>query len=132
MIEGIKHMYRVEVSNKGGSKFTAKSKDYEFMIDTEGGGCTPPDTLLASLGSCVGVYIRKYAEGSKLSIPEFTVTVDGELSKERPVAFKLINVSIDLKGAKIDDRRREALLAFVQNCPVHNTLKQDPEVKIHL
>lgn len=125
-------MYHVEVRNDGGSKFTAKSKDYEFTIDTKGEGMSPPDTLLASLGSCIGVYIRKYAESSKLAIPEFTVTAEGELSKESPVFFRLINVSVDLKGADIDDRRKKALLSFIENCPIHNTLKHTPEIRIDL
>ncbi len=125
-------MYHVEVRNNGGSKFIVKAKDCEFIIDTKGEGCTPPDTLLASLASCIGVYIRKYAEGSKIDIPEFTVTAEGDLSKESPVSFKLINVSVDLKGASIDDRRKKALLSFIENCPVHNTLKHDPEIRISL
>jgi len=125
-------MYRVEIINHGSSKFTAKTKDYEFTIDTKGEGCTPPDTLLASLASCIGVYIRKYAEGSKITLPEFTVTAEGDLSKESPVSFKLINVSVDLKGADIDDRRKKALLSFIENCPVHNTLKHTPGIEIRL
>ncbi len=125
-------MYRVEIRNHGSSKFMVKTKDYEFTIDTKGEGSTPPDTLLASLGSCIGVYLRKYAEGSKIVLPEFTVTVESDLSQESPVSFKLINVSIDLKEANIDDRRKKALLSFIENCPIHNTLKHNPEIKIRL
>ncbi len=125
-------MYSAEIHNTGGSKFTVKTRDCEFTIDTRGGGCTPPDTLLASLASCVGVYLRKYAEGSKIVLPEFIVKAEGELSRESPVSFKLINVSIDLKGVQIDERRKKALLSFVENCPVHNTLKHNPEVRINL
>ena len=66
-------MYKVEISNKGDSVFNVRSKDYEFNVDTKGKGMTPPDTLLASLGSCMGVYIRKYAEGAKLNIGNFKI-----------------------------------------------------------
>ena len=48
-------MYHVEVTGTGASAFKVKSKDYEFIIDTKGKGITPADTLLASLGSCIGV-----------------------------------------------------------------------------
>lgn len=125
-------MYRVEVSNKGDSLFNVKSKDCEFTVDTKGEGVTPPDTLLASLGSCVGVYIRKYAEGSKLDIKEFCVTVEADFAKEAPAAFRNINVSIDLQGAGIDERRRKAMLEFVKNCPVHNTLEAKPVIDIKI
>jgi uncharacterized OsmC-like protein len=125
-------MYHVEIINTGASVFQARSKDSEFTIDTTGKGMTPPDALLASLGSCVGVYVRKYAEGAGLTIGEFSVTVDADLSKEAPVSLRTISVRVDLKGAQLDERRKRALLEFVKNCPIHNTLKSDPVVDIHL
>ena len=53
-------MYKVTIESYGESGFVVKSADYEFIIDNKGKGITPPDTFLASLGSCIGVYIRKY------------------------------------------------------------------------
>lgn len=90
-------MYRVEVKNSGDSTFNVQSKDYEFIIDTKGKGITPSDTLLASLGSCIGVYIRKYVEGAKLPLGEFSIIIEAEFGKEKPISFKIINVLIDLK-----------------------------------
>ncbi|MDP2906238.1 MAG: OsmC family protein [Candidatus Omnitrophota bacterium] len=126
-------MYRVNVTNAGDYSFKVKAREYEFLADMEGKrGITPPDTLLAGLGTCVGVYLRKYAEGAKLSLPEFSVSVEAEFSKEAPVCFRKINVNVDLKGAKIDERRLPAILEFIKNCPVHNTLKNSPEVEFKL
>jgi len=125
-------MYHVDIINSGNSSFQVRSKDYELVIDTKGQGITPPDALLAALGSCVGVYIRKYSEGAKLNIKEFSVSVDAEFSKEAPVCFKEIKVSVDLKGSQIEEPRKKALLEFVKNCPVHNTLKEKPLVEIKL
>lgn len=51
-------MYNVNITNNGDYLFNVKSKDYEFNVDVKGKGITPPDTLLASLGTCVGVYVR--------------------------------------------------------------------------
>ena len=123
-------MYSVEVTNKGTSCFNVKSKDYEFVIDTNGKGITPPDTLLASLGSCVGVYIRKYAEGAKLALGKFSVKVEADFAPEKPICFKDIRVKIDLGGLKLDEKRLGALLTFIKNCPVHNTLKGDPSIEV--
>lgn len=125
-------MYKVDVTAKGDYRFSVRSKDAEFIVDAKGGGMTPPDALLASLGSCVGVYIRKYAEGSKLVIGEFTISVEGDLGKETPYYFRQIKVSVDLKGADLDEKRKAALLAFIKNCPVHNTLKNNPSVDINI
>lgn len=125
-------MYSVELTNKGNSTFLAKVKDYEFTIDTKGRGVTPPDALLASLGSCIGVYLKKYAEGAGLQLAGFTVKVDADFCKEPPIGFKRINVSIALPGADLDDRRKRAVLMFLRNCPVHNTLKGNPEVEVSI
>jgi len=123
-------MYKVEIINKDEMSFTVKSKGHEFVVDLKGSGITPPDTLLAGLGSCLGVYVRKYVEGAKLAVKDFTITVEADFGKEPPMAFRQISVAIDLKGADIDERRKKALIEFVKNCPVHNTLKAGPEISI--
>lgn len=124
-------MYRVvvEASDDG---FRIRSKEYEFTVSTKGKGISPPDTLLASLGSCIGVYINKYFEGSAIQCRDFSVTVEAEFSKESPICFKEIRAVVDLKDTRIDERRKNALLEFIKNCPVHNTLKASPEVEIKL
>lgn len=123
-------MYRVEIASAAGTAFTGRSKDCVIPIDIHGQGMTPPDLLLAGLGSCVGVYLRKYAQGAKLALGDFLITVEAELSLEPPVCFRAINVQIDLKGLSLDERRQKALADFVHNCPVHNTLKGSPLVAI--
>jgi len=126
-------MYRVEVKHIKDYAFQAKSGGQEFSIDAKAkDGISPPDVLLASLGSCLGVYIRKYAEGAKLALENFSITVEAEFSKEPPMCFKMINVSLDLKGAALDERRKSALLEFIKNCPVHNTLKGNPAVEVKI
>ena len=122
-------MYSIEIINNGGSQFDVKSKDYEFVIDTEGKGITPPDTLLASIGSCMGVYIRKYFKNTNVIVKDFKIEVRGELSIERPISFKKIDISIDLHGVEIDEMRRKSLIEFVRNCPVHNTLRSNPVIE---
>ena len=125
-------MYHIDIINKGDYSFDVKSKDYQFIVDIKGKGITPPDVLLASLGSCMGVYIRKYAEGAKIPLGEFNISVNADFCKEPPLSFKKINVNIDLKGTKLDERRVNAMLAFIKNCPVHATLKNNPEVEIKI
>ena len=127
-------MYSVEVTDRGGYLFNIRSGEYEFTVDAKasGEGITPPDTLLAALGSCIGVYIRKYAEGARLEIEGFKVTVKSDFCKEGPVSFKSIEVSIDMKDTGLDERRRKALLEFIKNCPVHNTLAGNPKIDIRI
>lgn len=125
-------MYSVDIINTGDYSFNVRSKYYEFIVDVKGKGITPPDTLLASLGTCIGIYVRKYAEGIKLALPEFGISVEGELTKEPPFCFRKINVELDLKDTQLDERRKKALNEFAKNCPVHNTLKNNPEIEIKI
>lgn len=125
-------MYRVELKHTQDLAFKVKTGTDEFIIDAKGSGLTPLDALLSGLGSCIGVYIRKYAEGAKLSLSNFDITLDAELDKTAPMGFRLINVAVDLKGVNLDERRQRALLGFIKNCPVHNTLKGNPKVEVKL
>lgn len=126
-------MYLVEISNREKYVFNVSSGEHQLVIDAKGGnGIKPLDALLASLGSCIGVYIRKYAESAKLEIPEFSIKVEADFGQEKPICFRKIDVNIDLKGANIDERRQKAIHEFVKNCPVHNTFKVDPEVTIKI
>jgi uncharacterized OsmC-like protein len=125
-------MYKVEITHNQDLAFTAKVGQSEFVIDAQGQGLTPLDAFLAGLGSCIGVYIRKYALGSKLELKNFKVNVSAQLSGQAPFTFKQIDVEIDLKGGVLDERRQKALLAFIKHCPAHNTLKGNPEVEFKL
>lgn len=112
--------------------FTAKVGRGEFIIDAQGQGLTPLDALLSGLGACIGVYIRKYAQGSKLDLKNFKIDVSAGLSSQAPFAFKQINVDIDLNGCSLDERRQKALLEFIKHCPAHNTLKGNPIIEFKL
>ena len=67
-----------------------------------------------------------------MALPEFHISVDADFSKGEPVCFRKIEVRIDLKGVQLDGRRLKAMHEFIKNCPVHNTLKQNPGIEIKL
>jgi uncharacterized OsmC-like protein len=123
-------MYKVKVVCENITEFRVKTENYEFKIDSEGkNGITPPDTLLAALGSCIGVYIRKYIMNTNLEIKDFEIVLSADFSIEKPIRFRAINAVIDLKGIKLDELRTNSLLSFIRNCPVHNTLKVSPSIE---
>jgi uncharacterized OsmC-like protein len=125
-------MYKVEITHNQEMVFTAKAGQSEFIIDAQGQGLTPLDAFLAGLGSCVGVYVRKYAAGSKLDLKNFKVNVNAQLSAQAPFSFRQIDVQIDLAECGLDERRQKALLEFIKHCPAHNTLKGNPEIDFKL
>ncbi|MFH0918089.1 MAG: OsmC family protein [Candidatus Omnitrophota bacterium] len=125
-------MYKVQIRHNQDMAFTAKVGNSEFTIDAQGQGLTPLDALLAGLGSCLGVYIRKYALGSKLDLKNFKIDVSAALASQSPFSFRQIDVQIDLKDSGLDQRRQKALLEFIKNCPAHNTLKESPVIEFKI
>jgi uncharacterized OsmC-like protein len=125
-------MYNIQVTHNQDLAFTVRTNESEFIIDANGKGLTPLDALLAGLGSCVGVYICKYATGAKLNLKNFKINVFAQLSSESPFSFRKINVDIDLKNLSLPDLRQRALLEFIRHCPAHHTLKGNPEIEFKL
>jgi len=125
-------MYEVAVTNRGSLVFEVDSIDYKFSIDTKDAGISPPATLLASLGSCIRVYMRKYCEGAHILCDNFTIRVSAEFTKEKPVAFRQINLSIDLESTQMPERWRKSLLEFIKKCPINNTLSINPAINIKI
>lgn len=125
-------MYKAEITHKQGLCFDVKAGKGGFTVDAEGKGVNPLEALLAALGTCIGVYVRKYSEGAKLGLDNFKVCVSAELSNAPALSFRQISVGIDLTASPIDERRQNALLSFIKNCPVHNTLKSDPDIEFKL
>ncbi|MDD5492815.1 MAG: OsmC family protein [bacterium] len=125
-------MYQAEVFCAKDMTFQVKSKGYEITIDGKSGAISPLDTLLAALGACAGVYIRKFAESTKLSLENFIVRVEADLTDKAPYQFNEIKIDIDLQGITLDEGKKESLLRFVRNCPVHQTLKANPEMLISI
>jgi uncharacterized OsmC-like protein len=75
-------MCREDITHIKDFRFNVQSGDYECVIDARGKqALTLPGALLASLGSCIGVYLRKYAETAGLNLLNFKITVEAEFSK---------------------------------------------------
>jgi uncharacterized OsmC-like protein len=125
-------MYKITVEHQQDMKFKVKGKDAEFIIDANGGAIAPLETLLAALGSCVGVYTRYFSQKAKVPLEKFSITLQAELTEEPPYSFKKIEVQMDLKGVKLDQKQTESLLRTIKSCPVHQTLKSDPEIVLNL
>jgi uncharacterized OsmC-like protein len=123
-------MHVVEVANKQGNIFEIKAKENRFIIEPNSDNLTPGDVLLASLGSCIGLYTRRYLDNAKIPTQGFSLKLEADFSQDHPVRFKQIKVSLDLGDIQIEPARKAALLKFVSNCPIGNTLKGDPSVEI--
>lgn len=130
-------MYEADVSYQGATRFKANFPNYEISIDFpkpdgSSSGTTPIHLLLGALASCIAVYLERYLVNAKIKFDNFSIKVSSEVSKEAPRYLRDINVKLKIEGADLDERRKKALLEFVKNCPVHNTLVNKPVVTINI
>ena len=134
---------QVVVQYLEGYKFSAKSDNHTIIIGSSGKiedpvsptevaensrqeSMNPSKVFLASLAACAGVYAVKYCKGANIDTEGLEITVSGQLCEDRPIRFKDIDVKINLK--QDIQNRKNALLNFVKNCPVHNTLAHNPNI----
>lgn len=92
-------------------------------MDTQGKGANPVDTLLASLCGCVGHYVHDFLRDRAIPAAGFTVVSEAALTDDRSRLAR-ISVRIDLGEAELDAALDPELLAFIERCPVHGTLRQ--------
>lgn len=123
---------KVEFSGK--RKFTIKIREHEITTDLpekQGGdntAPTPTELFVSSLGACVGLYVSRYLETAKLDPSGLSINMDWDFSEnKKKVGY--VNFSISAPKAVLGQRKRAVLLAAEQ-CLVHNTLRDNPDMRI--
>ena len=99
-------------------------------MDSESGNISPLETLLASLGGCMGVYVRLFQKRSGMEEGGFTINLSADLSKEKPSQFNIIKAEVVISGRELTEEQKDKLLKYVRSCPVHNTITSGPEIEI--
>ena len=126
----------ITVKYAGKQKFIAHAGRHQVVIDQpieKGGndeGMNPLEIFLVALGACAGVYAKSYCKNARIDASNLQISVSSDLSPDAPKRFKDIKVRIDL--GQNPGERQNALLNFVKNCPVHNTLVGKPSVEFEI
>ncbi|MBI5788093.1 MAG: OsmC family protein [Candidatus Schekmanbacteria bacterium] len=126
----------MKIAYKGSKKFLATCRGHQMIIDLpedqEGSdaGMTPPETFVASLGSCMGVYILNYCRNVKINPTDMLISVDWEKGAN-PARISHIKVNVKIPRMTQEDRK-EALIKVAEHCLVHNTIHNPPKVEIEL
>lgn len=121
----------------GGVKFEASSRGHKVICDQpmdNGGadhGMTPPEFLLASLGTCAGFYAAQYLRTRNLSTEGLRVRVVAEKAAG-PARLGKFRIEVNAPGAEVEARHREGVLRAVKSCLVHNTLIHAPAIELTL
>jgi uncharacterized OsmC-like protein len=126
----------VKVSHLGQVKFNIQSRSHSILCDqpAENGGedlgMTPPELMLASLGSCAAFYAVQYLKARDLAESGVEVSVTAEKLKQ-PARLGNFKIHVECPVA-LTEEQTEGLMRSVHCCLIHNTLLSPPEIKIEL
>jgi len=122
----------VLIEHLGGVQFEIKARQHTIVTDqpAENGGfdegMTPPELLLASLGSCAGFYAAQYLKKNKLA-PEGTVVRITAEKLKNPARIDNFRIEVDVPG-ELSDKDRQGIEQSVHHCLIHNTLLNPPSI----
>lgn len=123
-----------KISYLDGVRFQVAARGHQIASDQplENGGAdagmTPPEQLLASLGSCAAYYAVEYLRARAIAATGLTVTVTAE-KVQKPA--RLTNFRIGLTVPGLEDQRHRVLRA-AKSCLIHNTLVHGSAIDIEL
>ena len=127
---------QVHVTQSQDVRFEIRTRTHTIISDqpVENGGAdtgmTPPELLLASLGSCAAYYALQYLKTRSLadSGVEVTVTADKLKQPARVGDFRIDVVC----PVPLTEDQQQGMMRSVHQCLVHNTLLSTPEIAINL
>ncbi len=124
----------VTVEHLGAVQFEIKARQHTVVSDqppeSKGfdEGMTPPELLLASLGSCAAFYAVDYLVRNKIEREGVKVRVTAEKVKG-PFRLDNFNIEVEVPGG-LDAVQLKGLEEAVHRCLIHNTLLQPPKINI--
>lgn len=126
----------VKVSQIEGVQFAIQARSHTIPCDQpadNGGtdaGMTPPEFLLASLGSCAAFYALQYLKTRNLAQNGVEVTVTAEKLLQ-PARLGNFHVRV-MSPVPLTSEQNESMMRSVHHCLVHNTLLSPPKIEIEL
>jgi uncharacterized OsmC-like protein len=122
----------IRIQHLGDVKFAATTRGHRIVCDqpqSNGGadsGMTPPEFLLASLGTCAGFYAAQYLKNHHLSQNGLEVVVHAD---KVPAPARLGRFHIDVIAPGLAPEHEAGILRSVNACLIKNTLAQAPVIE---
>lgn len=127
---------QVQVKQLQGVKFSVRARAHTVVCDQpqeNGGndeGMTPPEFLLASLGTCAAFYAAEYLRTRNLAGEGVAVSVEAEKLKG-PTRIGNFRIRVESPVCLTPDQR-EGLMRSVEHCLVKNTLLNPPKIEVEI
>ncbi|MGB8262209.1 MAG: OsmC family protein [Terracidiphilus sp.] len=126
----------IKVRQIQGVQFNIEARSHTVVCDQpagnggEDGGMTPPEFLLASLGSCAAFYAVQYLKSRNLASSGIEVSVTAEKLK---APARVGNFRIHVTSpVPLTEEHQAGLTRSVHACLIHNTLLNPPAIAIEL
>jgi putative redox protein len=126
----------VKVIQAEGVRFAVEAREHTLICDQphdNGGtdqGMTPPELMLASLGTCAAFYAVQYLKARNLADSGVEVRVTAEKLKQ---PARLGNFQIHVScPVPLTPEQEQGMTNAVHHCLIHNTLLTPPQIDIHL
>ncbi len=122
----------VTVRHLGDVQFEAEARGHRVLCDQPvenrglDAGMSPPEFLLASLGTCAGYYAAQYLSTRHLATDGLRVRVIAEKAQQ---PARLGSFRIEVVAPGLEQRHQEGVLRAVKSCLVHNTLLHAPTIE---
>jgi putative redox protein len=126
----------IRVEHLGALQFEIKARQHLLVSDQpleSGGfdeGMTPPELLLASLGSCAAFYAAQYLRKHHLAAEGTIVRVTAEKAKD-PAHLDNFRIALDIP-CELSPNDLEGIEQAVHHCLIHNTLLYRPKISIEI
>jgi len=126
----------VLIQHLGAVQFEIKARQHTLICDQPAEndgydeGVTPPELLLASLGSCAAYYVVDYLKHNKLSPQATKVRVTAEKVKA-PFRLDNFQIEVDVSG-ELDGHHLKGIKSAVHRCLIHNTLLHPPQIMVEI
>lgn len=124
----------VTVEHLGSVQFEIRARQHTIACDQppeNGGfdeGMTPPELLLASLGSCAAFYAAQYLRQKGLATEGTRVKVVAE-KLTNPARVDNFRIEVELP-LSLDEPDRAGVERAVHHCLIHNTLLHPPKIEL--
>jgi uncharacterized OsmC-like protein len=125
----------VIIQHLGGVRFQVHARGHRVMCDQPAenrgtdAGMTPPEFMLASLGSCAGFYAAEYLRTRGLSADGLEVRVIAEKATA-PARLGSFRIEVTLPG--LDPLHEAGVMRAAKACLIHNTLMHPPAIEFAL
>ena len=122
------------VTYLGGVQFEAEARGHKVYSDQPlsnhgyDEGMTPPEFLLAAVGTCAGYYAAEYLNTHNLPAAGLRITVTAEKAL-RPARLARFTVTVATPGVH-DAEHQTGVKQAVEKCLVKNTLQVPSEITV--